>query len=141
MKCPPPVDAQVFGERVRQHRLRRGWEQKDLAQRIGRSVPTVSRIENGTLKLSLERMNAVARAFDMSLPELLRGEGGDEEDSTQGLQEDTGTALLETLYAQYEALGVTLARLMTNPDHSLRELDDWLCPAYATPALALAGGW
>lgn len=60
------MNAQTFGERVRFYRILRGWDQDELASRIKKSVPTVSRIENGTQNLSLEVILALANALGIS---------------------------------------------------------------------------
>jgi Predicted transcription factor, homolog of eukaryotic MBF1 len=61
------MNAVIFGQRIRQYRTLHAWEQIDLAQRIHKSVATVSRIENGGLKLNLDVMQALAEAFEVPL--------------------------------------------------------------------------
>jgi transcriptional regulator with XRE-family HTH domain len=61
---------QVFGDKVRQERMIRGWGQEELAQRIGKSIATVSRIENGGQQVMLAEILALAAAFNMSLNDL-----------------------------------------------------------------------
>ena len=46
---------QTFGDNVRHYRTLRGLGQEELAQRIGKSVPTISRIENGSKGSTLQR--------------------------------------------------------------------------------------
>jgi transcriptional regulator with XRE-family HTH domain len=55
----------TFGERVRYYRNLRGWDQDELARRIGKSVPTISRIEGGTQNVSLGVILALARALEV----------------------------------------------------------------------------
>src|SRR5438128_12060056 len=59
------MNAQIFGERVRYYRVLRGWDQEDLGQRIGQSVPTISRIENVTQNLTSEVILALAKALEV----------------------------------------------------------------------------
>jgi transcriptional regulator with XRE-family HTH domain len=45
----------------------RGWNQEELAQRLGTSVPSVSRLENGLYEVTLHEVMALAQIFEMSL--------------------------------------------------------------------------
>lgn len=57
--------------RVRENRERRGWSQDRLAERIGRSRETVSRLENGEIKLTDEYLGLLSEAFGCSPLELI----------------------------------------------------------------------
>jgi len=54
----------IVGLVVQSLRERKALQQAELAQRIGTSQPTVSRIERGTAMMSLEQLVALARALD-----------------------------------------------------------------------------
>jgi len=58
---------QEIGEKVRTQRALRGWGQAELAQRLGTSVPTVSRMENGLYDVTFQEVLALAGIFQMSL--------------------------------------------------------------------------
>lgn len=45
--------ALVLGQQVRSERLRRRWTIDDLAERVGVSAPTISRLEKGDLSVAL----------------------------------------------------------------------------------------
>lgn len=62
---------QTFGDNVRHYRTLRGLGQHELAQRIGKSVPRISRIENGSQGVNLATIIALAVAFDVELKELM----------------------------------------------------------------------
>ena len=62
---------QEIGEKVRVQRTLRGWGQADLAQRLGKSVPTISRLENGLYEVSLQEVIALAQVFQMSLAKFI----------------------------------------------------------------------
>jgi len=57
----------AFGAKVRAYRTLRGWGQEDLASQIGKSVPTISRIEHGAQNLALAEICALAAALDVSI--------------------------------------------------------------------------
>jgi transcriptional regulator with XRE-family HTH domain len=65
------IDAEIrhgITDQIRAMRERRGWTQKDLAERIGTSQPAVARMERTRDKyLSLPTLLSVADAFDVGL--------------------------------------------------------------------------
>jgi len=77
------MDANTFGQRVRAYRKKRGWEQRDLARKIQKSAPTISRLENGEQEPNLAILRALADAFDISLEQLV-GDHADEDDDDPG---------------------------------------------------------
>lgn len=58
----------IYGEKVKQARELRGLTQKELAERVGLSQPTIASVESGTLALSDEKLAAIAlqTAFPVS---------------------------------------------------------------------------
>jgi transcriptional regulator with XRE-family HTH domain len=56
----------LIGEEIRQARIGRGMTQLDLARAIGKSVPTVSKIEAGKQAMDVEMLIAVGRALNLS---------------------------------------------------------------------------
>lgn len=63
----------IFGERLRQVRLRVGFSQEELAYRAGLDRTYVSSCERGRRNLSLEAIIKLARALDVAPSELLKG--------------------------------------------------------------------
>lgn len=63
----------IFGERLRQVRLRVGFSQEELAHRAGLDRTYVSSCERGRRNLSLEAIIKLARALDVAPSELLKG--------------------------------------------------------------------
>lgn len=57
----------ALGPRIRELRLRKGWSQEDLAQRVGVRQKQISSYERGVNVPSGEILIALARAFDISL--------------------------------------------------------------------------
>ena len=85
-------------------RERRGWTQRELADRAQISVPFLSGVENGKRNVSSEVMLRIADALDASLDYLLRGT---EEPSTTPL---TGP-LPAALHRAAERLGWSYANV------------------------------
>jgi transcriptional regulator with XRE-family HTH domain len=57
------MDAKQFGARVKELRERAGLNQQGLAERIGMTVRTVSRLETGTQEATWPVVLALAEAF------------------------------------------------------------------------------
>ncbi len=49
------------------HRLERGWSQTELAKAIGSQQPVISRLERGEGNPSLNTLQRIAKALDLSL--------------------------------------------------------------------------
>ncbi len=72
------MDDARFGSAVRAVRLKRGWRQRDLAERAGISTSTISRIERGHPgTLSLDTIRAVSSALDIRVELAARWRAGD----------------------------------------------------------------
>lgn len=62
----------TVGERIRQGRCRKGWQQRELAARIGRSESWVSQVERGVARLdSVATAERVAGALGLSVGHIL----------------------------------------------------------------------
>lgn len=59
-----------FGEYIRRLRLERGLNQTQLAAKIGLDSGGLSKIETGKKDLKEEKLNALARIFNVSLEEI-----------------------------------------------------------------------
>jgi len=62
----------TFGQAIRQERERLGLSQEDFAERANVHRTYVSSIELGKVSVGIEVANALARALDMKLSELVR---------------------------------------------------------------------
>ena len=60
-----------IGENIRKNRTRLGWTQTQLAERLGTSVQSVSRWESGGGYPDMELLPELARAFAVSVDELI----------------------------------------------------------------------
>jgi transcriptional regulator with XRE-family HTH domain len=66
------VEAEIFGKRVRELRLKAGWTQEQLAEAAGITTTYTSDLERGTKVPSLTVLLRISRAFRVSAAELLR---------------------------------------------------------------------
>lgn len=66
-------DVDTLGFRIAAVRVRRGWTQRELAERADVSVPFLSGIENDKRNVSSEVLLRIADALDASLDYLVRG--------------------------------------------------------------------
>ena len=65
------LDYAKIGQRIRQARTARGWQQSELAFRAGLNNAHMSHIETGQTKLALPTIVKVANALSLSVDELL----------------------------------------------------------------------
>jgi transcriptional regulator with XRE-family HTH domain len=61
----------LLARNVRVERVRRGWKQSDLAERIGWSTARVTAIESGGRQLNIDAVIELCRAFEVPLVKLL----------------------------------------------------------------------
>jgi transcriptional regulator with XRE-family HTH domain len=61
-----------WGETLKRRRLQRGWTQQALADRAGVARNTIARLETGNRRPSFTMLEQLARAFRLSLADLLR---------------------------------------------------------------------
>lgn len=72
LSCTTGMD---IGDKIRELRLAKGLKPEDLSRLIGRSVASVSRLENGHHKPRLATLQALARVFGVSLDALADDNG------------------------------------------------------------------
>lgn len=76
----------AFGQRVRQYRQARGWQLDDLAERIGTTRVSMSRIENGKQNLTFDAMVAISEALAVPLADLVGAVGSEHIDEPERLR-------------------------------------------------------
>lgn len=85
--------------RIREHRLARGWSQEDLAARVGTTNQQISRLENSRRGLDTKWLRLIAVAFGITQGELLIESTGRPKvpvpDSSQPGLDDVELALLD----------------------------------------------
>ena len=67
---PPEKVVYRVGRRIAELRRDRGWTQEALAEKLGSSVQWVSRIEGGTVNLTIHTLVGLARVLDVDMVEL-----------------------------------------------------------------------
>ena len=65
------LDYGIIGQRIREIRLRLGWQQAELAFRAGLTTSHMSHIETGQTKLALPTIITIANVLSVSVDELL----------------------------------------------------------------------
>lgn len=84
------VDYKIIGERLKKARLSKKLTQEKLAEALNISVAYLSRIETGTTKINLKRLNEICNLLDISESSILSGAT---DDSTNYLNSDLGEIL------------------------------------------------
>jgi transcriptional regulator with XRE-family HTH domain len=74
----PTVLGDLAARGVRAERSRRGWRQAELATRLGTSQTTISQIESGRRRLSLDDLLAICAVLRVPLDQLLVGAQADQ---------------------------------------------------------------
>ena len=69
-------DYSAVGQRIRVLRKRKGYNQKELADIIGKSLRTVQKYESGEIEVSIAMANQLAKVLDTT-PTFLFGYGDD----------------------------------------------------------------
>ena len=64
----------MLGEKIRKIRRDMGITQENLGEEVGLTPATISRIEGGSRGLSIGRLEAIAKALDVSMAELFLDE-------------------------------------------------------------------
>ncbi|MEN9354667.1 MAG: hypothetical protein RL318_1992 [Fibrobacterota bacterium] len=71
VKEPDTTEQVRLGRRIRSHRLRAKLTQRKLAEALGVSYQMVQKLENGTARITVQRLNDLARIFKISAAELM----------------------------------------------------------------------
>jgi len=62
---------QVLGAKVLELRMKKGWTQTELADKIGTKHPQVRRVEKGQANSTINMLRKIAKALDVSISELV----------------------------------------------------------------------
>lgn len=74
---PLESDHNAVGNGIRRYRLRKKWSLKELGERSGMPISTLSKVENGQMSLRLEKLMAVCQALDIDVMQLVSPEESD----------------------------------------------------------------
>ena len=69
------IDKQAIGERLKEYRELKNYNQKEFANYLDIPQQTLSQIETGTIKISLELLVKVTSKFEITFDWLLHGRG------------------------------------------------------------------
>jgi transcriptional regulator with XRE-family HTH domain len=76
MPKPKPNNADVLvglGERIRKLRIKRGWTQVIMAEKIGIDRSFIADLERGKRNITLLNLEVLAKGFGITLSKLLSG--------------------------------------------------------------------
>ena len=112
-----------IGEKVKALRKQRNISLRELAEKTGLSKTTLGDLENSVKNPSLETVEKIATAFDMSVAELLRKTGGPEDLISSA--KDSGSELLAGLSKSGDLINV-LYRAKDAPKETMDQMATFL---------------
>ena len=65
------IALELIGKKIREERVRRGWGQKELAEKLFVDTSTISRMEKGNNIGNLEKLVLVANSLNIDVIELI----------------------------------------------------------------------
>jgi transcriptional regulator with XRE-family HTH domain len=99
----------ILGANIRDLRKRAGWTQEKLAEKAGISVPFMTQIELARKTASLEVIENIAKALNVSYERLFKTDISENKDIAFGLhilEKDLITTLTETIHEKFDNLTV-----------------------------------
>lgn len=67
------IDYKIIGKRLKAARLNKNLTQEKLAETLNISIAYLSRVETGTAKINLKRLEEICKVLDISDVEILSG--------------------------------------------------------------------
>jgi len=104
----------TIGSKIRHMRLHNSWNQEMVAERLGISVPALSKIETGLTNINITRLKELAEIFDTTVQKLLNASA----DSTDW----TDSAQLEELKDLYQQKNEEFMQLQSKAIELYEEL-------------------
>ncbi len=101
--------AEIVGQNIRQLRKQSGWTQEKLAEKAGISVPFMTQIELARKTASLDVIESIAKAFDVSYERLFKSNTIENKDilyALRLLEKDLTAAITEEIHNKFENLDV-----------------------------------
>lgn len=68
-----------LGNKLRELRIARYWNQGDVAKQLDISIPAYSKIETGVTDINLSRLQGIAQLYGISVVQLLAGDQKDDD--------------------------------------------------------------
>lgn len=110
------TDVSTIGERIKTLRKKRGYNQKELADLLGKSLRTVQKYESGEIEVSIAMVNELARVLDTTSTYLLGHQTGD-------FKFDCLSDVMECLFQFEKISGLHFSIETKRPPHH----DGWQC--------------
>lgn len=128
--------------RVRGLRQARGWTLDDVARRSHLGASTISRIETGHRRLTIENLAALARALDTTVDELLADDSNEDVVIRPARSGSGNGALLWPLTRQHDPSGRVVAKMRIPasrrwPDPQVHPGREWFYVLEGTARLLL----
>lgn len=110
------TDVSTIGERIKTLRKKRGYNQKELADLLGKSLRTVQKYESGEIEVSIAMVNELAKVLDTTSTYLLGHQTGD-------FKFDCLSDVIECLFQLEKISGLHFSIETKRPPHH----DGWQC--------------
>ena len=95
----------VLGKNIRELRIKSGWTQEKLAEKAGISVPFMTQIELARKSASLEVIQNIANALEVSYERLFKTEASKNTDSNYALhliEKDLIKSITDIIQTKFE---------------------------------------
>lgn len=110
------MEISTIGERIRTLRKKRGYNQKELANLLGKSLRTIQKYESGEIEVSIAMVNELAKVLDTTSTYLLGHQTGD-------FKFDSLSDVMECLFQIERITGLHFSIETKKPPHH----DGWQC--------------
>ena len=110
------MESSTIGGRIKTLRKKRGYNQKDLANLLGKSLRTVQKYESGEIEVSIAMVNELAKILDTTSTYLLGHQTGD-------FKFDCLSDVMECLFQLEKISGLHFSIGTKRPPHH----DGWQC--------------
>lgn len=110
------VKVETIGERIKALRKKRGYNQKELADLLGKSLRTIQKYESGEIEVSIAMVNELAKVLDTTSTYLLGHQTGD-------FKFDSLSDVMECLFQLEKISGLRFSIETKRPPHH----DGWQC--------------
>lgn len=110
------LKVETIGERIKALRKKRGYNQKELADLLGKSLRTIQKYESGEIEVSIAMVNELAKVLDTTSTYLLGHQTGD-------FKFDSLSDVMECLFQLEKIRGLCFSIETKRPPHH----DGWQC--------------
>lgn len=92
----------ALGKKIRSLRLSRGWTQEQLAEYADLHVSYIVLLEKGANRATIETLEKLAKAFDISISELVHSLDATNDDPMKKQMRDLMEDFVQKIYAIYK---------------------------------------